>query len=246
MAMASGSGRSDDLEQLLDTARSAGREHRIEYRNAIAEHGARAVQAMRQWLHDPELGGFAVRVLEKVAERPADRAAAIQVLTSIDHQAASPTVARDASDALARLGHRQTPPRGERRASQTDWSGYASASPLERRFHDDMLDIFRKAGEGTRKQRSDGTFVRGYWAIYFLRGVRNHGGLAYARRLLRAQGTTDGFARLTEEHRLELTMEALVLRPEYAELFSPAERQVAASRLAAAGYQPSRPTSQDS
>ena len=101
-----------------------------------------------------------------------------------------------------------------------------------------MLDIFRLAGEATRKTRSDGTVIRGYWASYFLRGSRNHGGLAYAHQLLAVEGTTDGFSRLQHEGRLELTMEALVLRPEYAELFSQHERQIAASRLARAGYQP--------
>ena len=103
-----------------------------------------------------------------------------------------------------------------------------------------MLDIFRLAGEATRKRRSDGTFVRGYWASYFLRGVRNHGGLAYAHQLLLADGTTAGFERLAEEGRLDLTMEALVLRKEYRTLFSEHEIQVASSRLARAGYEPPR------
>jgi hypothetical protein len=78
------------------------------------------------------------------------------------------------------------------------------------------------------------------WASYFLRGVRNHGGPNYARQLLRAEGTTEGFQRLTDEHRLDLTMEALVLKPEFAELFTEDERSVAAHRLARAGYQPPR------
>lgn len=69
--MTSGAGPSDDLEQLLDAARRAGKEDRIDYRDAIVEHGARAAQAMREWLHDPELGAFAVRVLEGIAGRAA-------------------------------------------------------------------------------------------------------------------------------------------------------------------------------
>jgi hypothetical protein len=227
----------DDLDTLLDAAKAAGPEDRINLRNAIADHGRPAAERMREWLVDRELGHFAVRVLEKIAERPADRRATIEILESADPTTISATVARDISDALTRLGHRPSQSRGARPAP-AEWSGYATASPLERRFHDDMLDIFRLAGEATRKQRPDGTVIRGYWASYFLRGVRNHGGLVYAHQLLRADGTTDGFARLTEEKRLDLTMEALVLRPEYAELFSPTERQVAASRLARAGYQP--------
>ena len=92
------------------------------------------------------------------------------------------------------------------------------------------------AGEATRQQRPDGTYIRGYWATYFLRAVRNHGGLPYAHQLLRMDGTTDGFARLTAEGRLDLTMEALILRPEYRGLFSEGELQVAASRLVRAGW----------
>jgi hypothetical protein len=101
-----------------------------------------------------------------------------------------------------------------------------------------MLAIFTLAGEATRKQAPDGSTIRGYWASYFLRGVRNHGGPAYAHQLLRAEGTSDGFQRLTDEHRLDLTVEALVLRPDYASLFSDEERTIAAHRLARAGYQP--------
>ena len=62
----------------------------------------------------------------------------------------------------------------------------------------------------------------------------------YARQLLRREGTTDGFQRLKEEGRLDLTMEAVVLNPEYAELFTDEERSVAVRRLAEAGYQPSK------
>lgn len=94
-----------------------------------------------------------------------------------------------------------------------------------------MLDVFRLAGEATRRTRPDGTIERGYWASYFLRGVRNHGGPEYAHQLLRKEGTTDGFQRLREEGRLDLTMEALVLRPEYTTLFTDEERRVAAHRL---------------
>lgn len=228
------------LDDILDEARTADRTERINLRNAIAEHGAAAIPAMRGWISDAELGAFAVRVLERIAERPTDRSAAIAALTGLDLTALTPSVARDVKDALERLGqHRAAGGDRSREAEPKRWPGYATAPPLEKRFHDDMLDIFRSAGEATRKERPDGTFIRGYWAIYFLRGVRNHGGLMYARRLLRAQGTTEGFARLTEERRLDLTMEALVL-PEYADLFTPEERQIAASRLAKAGYEPGK------
>jgi hypothetical protein len=231
-----------ELDDLLDAARKADPSERIAWRNPIAAHGQAAIPMMLRWLIDPEFGAFAARVLEKIAERPEDRPAAVIALQSVDSTAMDPAVVRDIADALARLGHRRgrASTGAKPRVAPKEWSGYAAAYPLEKRFHDAMLDVFRLAGEATRKQRSDGSFVRGYWAIYFLRAVRNHGGLAYAHQLLRGEGTTAGFARLTEEKRLDLTMEALVLRPEYRERFSESEQQVASSRLARAGYQPPR------
>jgi hypothetical protein len=231
-----------ELDDLLDAAANADQSERIDWRDPIAEHGQAAIPMIRQWLTNPALGAFAVRVLEKIGERPDDRRAAVAALERIDAAAVPDHVARDIASALDRLGaqRRRASTTESPRAASKAWSGYPSASPLEQRFHDDMLDIFRLAGEATRRVRPDGTVERGYWASYFLRGVRNHGGLAYAHQLLREEGTTDGFKRLTAEGRLDLTMEALVLRPQYASLFSESERQVAASRLAGAGYEPPR------
>lgn len=90
-----------------------------------------------------------------------------------------------------------------------------------------MLDIYTLAGRST-----------GYWAGYFLRTVRTRGGLATARLLLEEKGTSTGFERLKEEGRLDLSMEALVLRAEFRPLFTPAEISKAVERLAAHGYGP--------
>jgi hypothetical protein len=230
-----------NLDQLLIEGRTASKSDRISFRDRIAEHGLAAVPAMQEWLTDPDLGAFATRVLIKIAEAPGNRRRVLEALTGVDAATLTPAVARDIDDALAVVGYGSSAAsRPSGGAGPAPWSGYASATPLEQRFHDAMLDIFRLAGEATRKERPDGTVVRGYWASYFLRGVRNHGGVAYAHQLLRAEGTTDGFKRLTDEHRLDLTMEALVLQPEFAPLFTDGERQVAASRLARAGYEPAR------
>jgi hypothetical protein len=230
-----------DLDVLLERARRADRSERITFRDPIAAHGSAAIPAMREWLVDAEFGAFAVRVLAKIAERPLDRRAAVSALESVNLTEVGQPVADDVRDAIQRLGRSRGPSISRSAtAGPKPWVGYETATPLERRFHDAMLDIFRLAGEATRKQRTDGTYVRGYWASYFLRGVRNHGGVAYAHQLLHTEGTTDGFKRLTDEGRLDLTMEALVLRPEFEPLFSAQERQVAASRFARAGYQAAR------
>lgn len=234
--------RRDDLDQLLEAASRADPGVRIEFRDRIAACGAAAIPRLRAWLADPRLSAFAVRTLEKTAADPANRRAVLDAFGSLDSEAVSEAVVRDVADALARIKGRVPRSGGAggpvRREPVEEWPGTRVVSPLELRFHDAMLDVFRLAGEATRRTRSDGTIARGYWASYFLRGVRNHGGPDYAHQLLRKEGATDGFQRLKEEGRLDLTMEALVLRPEYAELFTDEERRVAAHRLAEAGYQP--------
>lgn len=230
------------LDALLEEARGADPGERILYRDRIAAHGAAAIPAMKEWISDSRLGAFAVRVLERIAAEPTNRRAVLDALASSDRGALPERIAQDIAQAIDRLGgtHRRGVA-GHRRGPQSpqeQWPRDRTVSALEMRFHDAMLGIFTLAGEATRREAKDGSIIRGYWASYFLRGVRNHGGPDYARQLLRAEGTSDGFQRLTDERRLDLTVEALVLRPEFSALFSDDERAVAAHRLARAGYQP--------
>lgn len=92
---------------------------------------------------------------------------------------------------------------------------------LERRFDGAMFEIYERAGREL-----------GYWATRYLQMLRRHGGLATARRLLNTKATSDGYARLRDEARLDLTVEAHVLKPEYQSLFSAVELGMARSRLA--------------
>ncbi len=52
----------------------------------------------------------------------------------------------------------------------------------------------------------------------------------------RSENVSDGYAALWERKRLDLTVEALILRPEWLELFSELEREIARQRLAEYGY----------
>jgi hypothetical protein len=233
----------DDLDQLLEAANAADPGVRIQFRDPIAAHGASAIPPLRGWLADARLSAFALRTLEKIAVDPSNRRAVLEALGSVDSRAVGEWASRDVADAVARIQGKVPPSGGAgghaRGKPAEEWPGSRVVSPLELQFHDAMLDVFRLAGEATRRTRSDGTIARGYWASYFLRGIRNNGGADYAHQLLR-KGTTDGFQRLKEEGRLDLTMEALVLKPEYGELFTDEERKVAAHRLAEAGYHPSK------
>jgi hypothetical protein len=55
-----------DLGALLERARSAPPDRRIEWRDRIAVYGVRGIESVRPWLADPELAAFAIRVIERV------------------------------------------------------------------------------------------------------------------------------------------------------------------------------------
>ncbi len=91
---------------------------------------------------------------------------------------------------------------------------------VSRQFDRDMKSIYERA-------RSEA----GYNATYFLSMLAEHGGVATARKLVAAQTVSDGFTSLWQRQRLDLTVEALVLRPEYAELFTDDALDTARQRL---------------
>ena len=66
--------------------------------------------------------------------------------------------------------------------------------------------------------------------------VNESGGLGAAKRLLNAPDVSDGFRRLWEAKRLDLTVEAVVLQDKWASLFTPEELSSARQRLEDLGY----------
>lgn len=76
----------------------------------------------------------------------------------------------------------------------------------------------------------------GYNPTYWLRMVGDHRGVGAAKRLLAGRSASDGFTRLWEEGRLDLSVEYFVLLPKYAPLFEPHEREQARLRLEAYGF----------
>jgi hypothetical protein len=75
-----------------------------------------------------------------------------------------------------------------------------------------------------------------YTANHFLSMLADLGPLVTARKLLHAPAVSDGFAALWERGRLDLTVEALILLPRFAGLFTDHEREIAAKRLGQFGY----------
>jgi len=107
-----------------------------------------------------------------------------------------------------------------RRLALTEAVSSNVLADLTRRFDAAMFDIYERAGHEV-----------GYWAARYLQLLKRRGGLESARYLLRSKLTSDGYARLRDAGRLDLTVEALVLQPEFEPLFSPEELARAGDRL---------------
>lgn len=92
-------------------------------------------------------------------------------------------------------------------------------------FHEAMVDIYRRA-------KSEA----GYTATYFLSMVSERGGYETALYLIHTDRPSDGYTALYERGRLDLTVEALVLRPDWDDLFTAEDRDVARKRLINYGF----------
>ncbi len=110
-------------------------------------------------------------------------------------------------------------------------AGTLSGRPtIESDFHNEMLNIYKTAREQCR-----------YNATYFLRLVSEVGGLQAAKRLLSTDAPQYGFTKLWEHGRLDLSVEALVLKREFRSLFTQEELETARKRLRTYGYTSAEP-----
>ena len=96
---------------------------------------------------------------------------------------------------------------------------------LERDFHQAMVRVYEQARDEA-----------GYNATRFLNLVNEHGGLRAAQLLLGSGGLSSGYVELWERDRLDISMEALVLEPQWRPLFSDSQLSVARDRLKALGF----------
>jgi hypothetical protein len=91
---------------------------------------------------------------------------------------------------------------------------------IHKRFTEAMVDIYRRA-----LRELD------YRASRFLQMVTEHGGYETAMTLIHAPQPSEGYTALWERHRLDLTVEAVILLPEWHDLFTDDDRRVARARL---------------
>lgn len=76
----------------------------------------------------------------------------------------------------------------------------------------------------------------GYRPSYFLQMLRNYGPVDTATKLVTAPKFHEGFTRLWELRRLDLTVEAIILRNPYNQLFTTEVLSMAKGRLEQLGY----------
>lgn len=93
-----------ELDDLLTEAREADPGDRIILRDPIAAHGELAIDAMTDWLGDPRLAAFAIRVLERIGRKAEERPTVVDVLVAVDRTELSPLLIGDLDRTLAALG----------------------------------------------------------------------------------------------------------------------------------------------
>lgn len=101
-----------------------------------------------------------------------------------------------------------------------------------------MEDIERKFDVAMRNIYRDALSECNYKATRFLQLVNKYGGLETAKILLRTEKYSEGLTKLWEAGRLDLTVEALVLKKPWNQLFSSEELSIARARLTKLGFKP--------
>ena len=96
---------------------------------------------------------------------------------------------------------------------------------LERKFYMDMREIYFKADKEC-----------GYRASRFMQMLAEKGGVDAAKKLVTKEGGTEGFEKLWQYKRLDLSVEALVLKDVYKNLFSDEIRDICRQRLKEYGF----------
>jgi hypothetical protein len=116
---------------------------------------------------------------------------------------------------------------GEQTEAIVEEAGASETSELEASFAHRMKDVYLR-----------GRSEAGSNAPFFLNMLSQYGPLETAHKLLASPAISDGFADLWERGRLDLTVEAVVVEPQFFELFSENEIAVARRRLEQFGYAP--------
>ena len=90
-----------ELARLLDEARAAPPDRRIEWRDPIASFGERAIATIEPWLAEPAFSAFAIRVIERAGAQ--GNAVPARLVLRAARRVVPPALQGDLDWAIARL-----------------------------------------------------------------------------------------------------------------------------------------------
>lgn len=96
---------------------------------------------------------------------------------------------------------------------------------IELNLFTDMIKIYRETDAQCN-----------YRATGFFQKIQSDGAITTAKEIINNEELTEGFIKLAECNRLDLSVEALIVQEKYKELFTPKERKICINRLKKHGY----------
>ncbi len=96
---------------------------------------------------------------------------------------------------------------------------------IKKEFHDEMVSIYKEAKSEVN-----------YNATRFLQMISDENGFVAARKLISKDGGSDGFTKLWDKGRLDISVEAKVLKSRYSSIFTEEEISICKKRLKEYGY----------
>ncbi|GHD16973.1 GmrSD restriction endonuclease domain-containing protein [Nocardiopsis kunsanensis] len=219
VAQEAGDPRSEQIRALVEQLREDGfAEPELDTAISDPRHGGVIAEAEAFWPDGLQHGLGKPVVLEldpEQADLPRLQELGHEVFTSVE--ALAGFVDRIGREAAGEEVLHSVQEDGQERASDS--------APDTADFHRAMVSLHERAKTEA-----------GYTPSHFIGMISELGALETARKLLHAPAVSDGFSNLWERGRLDLTVEALVLRPEFSSLFTDEELDRARGRLDQFGY----------
>lgn len=100
-----------------------------------------------------------------------------------------------------------------------------------------MSDSLEKTFDAEMRNIYDEASKLGYRPTYFLRMIQQSGGVDAAKQLIDSPAPTEGFTRLFELRRLDLSVEAVALQKRFHTLFTEDQIKSASKRLKQFNYE---------
>lgn len=96
---------------------------------------------------------------------------------------------------------------------------------IELELFNDMIKIFREID-----------IQYNYKEAGFFQMIQTDGAIRTAKEIINKADVTEGFIKLAEDNRLDLSLEAIVIKDKYKEVFTNEERKICLKRLKKYGY----------